>query len=75
MKKLMNLQILWTLVALQSLSEVFEYTYEAFGEQQLHKLTIQIDNATRRIAAFPFSGKSETKLIEATGIEYRHTHS
>ena len=69
----MNLQILWTPIALQSLSEVFEYTYEMFGEQQLQKLSHKIIDTTRRIAAFPLSGKLETNLFEETGIEYRST--
>ena len=38
----MSLQIQWTHTALQSLSEVLEYTYSSFGERQLHKLTRQI---------------------------------
>ena len=67
----MNLPILWTPIALLSLSEVFEYTYEEFGELQLRKLTSQIYSVTRRIATFPHLGKSETELFEATGINYR----
>lgn len=49
----MNLNIEWTPVALQSLDEVFEYTFEEFGKAQVRKLTKQIYSATRRIAAFP----------------------
>ena len=67
----MNLQIRWTSVALQSLSEVLEYTYETFGEQQLHKLTSQITTTCYQIAAFPQSGKREEDLADATGIDYR----
>jgi plasmid stabilization system protein ParE len=67
----MNLQILWTPIALQSLSEVFVYTYTEFGERQLRKLTSQIYKVTRRIASFPQMGKLEEDLIDATGIEYR----
>ena len=67
----MNLHILWTPIALQSLSEVFVYTYTEFGERQLRKLTSQIYSATRRISAFPHSGKLETAISEATGVEYR----
>lgn len=47
----MNLNIEWTPVALQSLDEVFEYTFEEFGKAQVRKLTKQIYSATRRIAA------------------------
>jgi plasmid stabilization system protein ParE len=67
----MNLHIQWTPVALLSLSEVFEYTFEMFGERQLRKLKTQISSTARRIATFPGLGKCEAALIEATGIEYR----
>ena len=67
----MNLQVLWTPIALQSLSEVFEYTHKEFGERQLRKLASQIYAVCNRLATFPLSGKRETALIEATGIEYR----
>lgn len=69
----MNLQILWTPVALQSLAEVINYTYEQFGERQMFKLTSQISEAANRIATFPLSGKYEEELAETTGIEYRNT--
>ncbi|MBR6444828.1 MAG: type II toxin-antitoxin system RelE/ParE family toxin [Prevotella sp.] len=67
----MNLKIRWTPVALQSLSEVLEYTFEEFGERQLRKLISQIYAVVRRIEVFPRSGKQEFDLLEATGIEYR----
>ena len=67
----MSLQVLWTPIALQSLSEVFVYTYTAFGERQLRKLSSQIYKVTRRIASFPQMGKVEEVLLKATGIEYR----
>ncbi len=67
----MNLHIQWTPIALLSLSEVFEYTYEEFGERQLHTLKTQISSTARRIATFPGLGKREAGLVEATGIEYR----
>ena len=67
----MSLQILWTPIALQSLSEVLEYTYEEFGERQLHKLSSLIHSATCRLAIFPQSGKNEEALAKATGINYR----
>ncbi|MBR5634544.1 MAG: type II toxin-antitoxin system RelE/ParE family toxin, partial [Prevotella sp.] len=70
-KRSMNLKIRWTPVALQSLSEVLEYTFEEFGERQLRKLISQIYAVVRRIEAFPLSGKQEFDLLEATGIEYR----
>ena len=35
----MNLNIEWTPVALQSLDEVYEYTFEEFGKAQVRKLT------------------------------------
>ena len=69
----MNLQIQWTPTALQSLSEVLEYTFCQFGERQLHKLTRQIHASARRVSIFPLLGKRETKLIKATGIEYHST--
>ena len=69
----MSLHIVWTHVALQSLSEVFEYTYEEFGERQLRKLASKIYSATRRITALPLSGKLETEMTDALGIEYRST--
>ena len=67
----MNLQILWTSIALQSLSEVFEYTFSEFGEHQLRKLTSQIYHTTHRIAAFPKLGRFEDEISEAMGVEYR----
>ena len=56
----MSLQILWTHIALQSLAEVFNYTYEEFGERQLHKLVCLIHSTTSRLAIFPQSGKYES---------------
>ena len=67
----MSLQILWTHIALQSLAEVFDYTNEEFGERQLHKLASLIHSTTSRLAIFPQSGKYESELAKATGIEYR----
>lgn len=67
----MSLQIQWTPIALQSLSEVFEYTHKTFGERQLRKLTRQIHDVTHRLVSFPLLGKHEENLIEATNIEYR----
>lgn len=67
----MILHIQWTPIALLSLSEIFEYTFEEFGEQQLRRLKIQISSIARRIATFPGLGKREIDLVEATGIEYR----
>lgn len=67
----MSLHIQWTHVALLSLSEVFEYTFEKFGERQLRKLKTQISSTARCIATFPGLGKRETDLLKATGIEYR----
>ena len=69
----MNLQVLWTPIALLSLSEVFKYTYLEFGERQLRRLTSQIYAAIRRIAAFPQLGRPEEEISEAMGIEYRST--
>lgn len=58
-------------MALQSLSEVFEYTFEEFGERQMRRLFNQIISAVRRIAVFPASGILEPKCSEAMGVEYR----
>ena len=52
----MSLRIEWTPVALQSLSDVFEYTFEEFGERQVRKLTSQIYKVTNRISQFPLTG-------------------
>lgn len=41
----MSLQIAWTPVALQSLSEVFEYTFKEFGERQVRKFIEYVRNA------------------------------
>ena len=68
----MNLRIEWTPVALQSLSDVFEYTFEEFGERQVRRLTSQIYRATRRIATFPMSGAIDEACTEEFGVEYRH---
>ena len=67
----MSLRILWTRIALQSLSEVFDYTYWEFGESQMRKLTKQIYEATRRLSACPQSGKIEEEISKACGTEYR----
>ena len=66
----MNLPVLWTPVALQSLSEVLDYTFNTFGGNQLVKLSEQIDATVERIAAFPFAGKEETDLTNQTGVKY-----
>lgn len=67
----MSLTIEWTAIALQSLSEVFDYTFEEFGERQVRKLTSQIYKTTRRISAFPNLGKVDELCTEEFGIEYR----
>ena len=67
----MNLQIRWTSVALQSLTEVLEYTYSNFGKVQLLRLKNQINCAVNRVATFPNSGKIEQEIFDVTGIEYR----
>ena len=67
----MNLPIKWTPLALQSLSDVFEYTYNNFGEQQLHKLRGKISDATRLLSLFPFAGKKEIQLSEDLRTDYR----
>lgn len=67
----MNLRIRWTPIALLSLSEVFEYTIEEFGERQLRSLKTQISSTARRIASFPGLGKYEADLARTTGIDYR----
>jgi plasmid stabilization system protein ParE len=67
----MNLRIQWTPIALLSLSEVFEYTFEEFGERQLRRLQTQISSTARRIATFPGLGKQESDLVRATDTEYR----
>lgn len=67
----MNLQIQWTPIALQSLSEVLTYTYGQFGERQLRKLSRRLHVVEQNITFFPYLGKKETVLVKATGIEYR----
>ena len=65
----MNLNIEWTPVALQSLDEVYEYTFEEFGKAQVRKLTKQI--YSRRMAAFPMAGTIDEDCTEEFGVEYR----
>lgn len=67
----MNLQVKWTLVALQSLSEVLDYTFEQFGEKQLRKLTKRINSTVYRISLFPKSGKPETDVSDCIGVAFR----
>ena len=67
----MNLQVKWTLVALQSLSEVLEYTFEQFGERQLRKLTKRINSTVLRILFFPKIGKPEPYVSDLIGVEFR----
>ena len=66
----MNLPVLWTQVALQSLSEVLDYTFDTFGGQQLLKLSGQIDETVARISEFPLAGRIEEWLSAETGVEY-----
>ena len=67
----MNLNIEWTAVALQILSEVFDYTFEEFGERQVRTLLSQIYKVTNRLAAFPQSGKVDELCTKEFGVEYR----
>ena len=67
----MSLHIAWTPVALQSLSDVFEYTFDEFGERQVHRLTSQIYKVVRRIAAYPNLGTLDEECTEEFGVEYR----
>lgn len=70
-KKSMSLPIQWTPIALQSLSKVFDYTFEEFGEKQLRILSDKITTAANRIATFPQIGKVEESLSRRLNIEYR----
>ena len=67
----MNLQVKWTLVALQSLSEVLDYTFEQFGERQLRKLTKRINSSVIRILFFPKLGKPEPYVSDLIGVDFR----
>lgn len=67
----MSLPIKWTPLALQSLSDVFVYTFEIFGESQLLKLRGQISDATRLLSLFPLAGKKEAGLSEKMKTDYR----
>ena len=67
----MNLQVRWTLVALQSLSDVLDYTFEQFGERQLKKLTKRINSSVLRILFFPKIGKPEPIVSDLTGVDFR----
>ena len=55
----MNLPILWTPIAQQSLSDVLEYTYSEFGERQLRKMTRLIMQTAQRLSSFPKLGRLE----------------
>jgi plasmid stabilization system protein ParE len=66
----MSLQIKWTYIASQSLSEVLEYTFEKFGTRQLRKLENRINTSVRRITFFPRLGKYEKAISESMGLEY-----
>jgi len=70
-KKSMSLPIQWTPIALQSLSKVFDYTFEEFGEKQLRILSDKITTTANRIATFPQIGKVEESLSRRLNIEYR----
>ena len=72
MTRCMNLNIEWTPIALQSLSDVFEYTFEEFGERQARKLTSQIYKVVRRLSAFPMIGELDEECTKEFGVEYRH---
>ena len=67
----MSLQIKWTSIALQSLSDVFEYTFDMFGNKQLTKLRIKISETTKVISTFPLAGKKEIELSEQLQVHYR----
>ena len=67
----MNLQVKWTLVALQSLSDVLDYTFGQFGERQLRKLTKRINSSVFGIMLFPKIGKPESYVANLTGVDFR----
>ena len=67
----MNLRVKWTLVALQSLSDVLEYTYEQFGERQLKKINKRIYSLVLKILFFPKLGKPEPYVSKLIGVEFR----
>ena len=67
----MSLPIKWTPLALQSLSDVLEYTYDMFGQKQLVRLRGQISEATRLLSIFPLAGKEEVELSKHLNISYR----
>lgn len=66
----MSLRIEWTETALQSLSAVFDYTYQNSGERQLRKLHTQIQQTAYRVSTFPQSGAVES-FSKLVGAEYR----
>ena len=67
----MSLRIEWTRIALQSLSDVLEYTYEYFGTEQLTKLRHKITSTAQMLSTFPYAGKVEDEYSEHLGVEYR----
>lgn len=71
MTKYMNLHTEWTHTALLSLSNVFEYTFQEFGEKQLNILVGKINSTIDKLTIFPKLGQRNDYLSEIIGIEIR----
>lgn len=66
----MNLEVRWSEVALQSLSEVLEYTILRYGERQGRKIRKKVMDAVRQISLSPFIAAVEP-YSEKVGVELR----
>lgn len=66
----MSLEIRWSEIALQSLSEVLEYTMWRHGERQTRKMRKQVMDAVRQIAQSPYMAAVEP-YSEKVGVTLR----
>lgn len=66
----MSLEIRWSEVALQSLSEVLEYTILRHGERQGRKMRGQVMDAIRQISLSPYMAAVEP-YSDKVGVEMR----
>ena len=66
----MSMEIVWSDVALISLSDTLKYTHEEFGDIQVRKLIERIRKTTERLAIFPFSAAIIPESIK-NGKQYR----
>ena len=62
------MEVVWSAIALDSLSDVMDYTYENFGEKQCEVIRETILASVKLLSIFPYSAPIEENLSDENRI-------